>query len=194
MYNERICEYAFVLTRCRFTAGKVADFGCAGSLIVPYLSSLGFEVCGIDLKEGFDSKFIHNYPNYSFIKADLKELPFCDQTFDISFCISTLEHIMLSAKEALEKIVRVTKKGGQIFITMPYGSGEINKVYIRSPHALYNEKTLKALLSIPLIKIEEVAYFKRQWPVWVKAERKDVEHLDGRRQIQGVVCVSLLKI
>lgn len=193
MYNERICEYAFVLTRCKSNRGKVADFGCAGSLLVPYLSSLGFEVYGIDIQEGCDAAFIHNYANYSFVKANLIKLPFPEQSFDISFSISTLEHMITGAKKALEEIVRVTKKNGQIFITMPYGSGEINNVYRNSPHTLYNEKTLNALLNIPSIKIEEAAYFKRQWPVWIKSERKDVEHLDGRYQIQGVVCLSLLK-
>ncbi|MDD5005789.1 MAG: class I SAM-dependent methyltransferase [Candidatus Omnitrophica bacterium] len=194
MYQERTCEYPFVLTRLKLKKGKVADFGCANSLMISYLASLGFDVFGVDFKEGDDSKFIHNYPNYSFVRSDICSLPFENEKFDASISISTLEHILSGDKKALEEIVRVTKKDGQIFISMPYGSGEINNLYIEAPHKIYNEKLLKNLLDIPGIKIEEAAYFKKRWPVWTKVERQDVEDVDSRQEVKGVVCLSLIRI
>ena len=196
--NERMFEYPWVLTRCRFKGGRMADFGCRGSMLIPYFSSLGYEVYGIDLNEGLDSAFLKNYPNYRFIKADMRKLPFNDNFFDISFSISTLEHIFSKDmvpqdKVALKEIFRTTKPGGQILITMPYGKGQLSKGHIGYPYKIYNRENLKEFLDMPDLGIEEIDYFIKKPPVWIKCSRQEIEDLDNTMETKGTVCISLVK-
>jgi len=53
--------------------------------------------------------------------ADATELPFDDNYFDVSFSFSTLEHIPENEKreKAFKELIRVTKKGGYVIITVP---------------------------------------------------------------------------
>jgi len=193
MYQERICEYPFALSRLRFKKGSVADFGSAGSLLVPYLCALGYEVFGVDFHEGVDADFVHHFPNYRFTKTNITNLPFENEAFDVSFAISTLEHMGADAKKAFEEIARVTKKGGQIFISVPFGNGKVNLEYPEYPTQVYTEKSLSQLLNSAGVEIDEFAFFKRQWPIWRKAEKHEVESLDSSQQIQGVVCACVSK-
>ena len=130
MDNERNCEYPFVLTRCKLKTGKIADFGSAGSLLVPFFASLGFDVSGIDLSEGVDREFVSKYPNYAFLKVNMTKLSLNNEIFDMSFAISTLEHIIPDAKKALKEIVRVTKKVGKFLFQCRMGK-EIEIMYIK---------------------------------------------------------------
>lgn len=201
MCNERVFEYPWVLMRCNAKRGdKIGDFGCKGSMMVPYLSSQGFEVYGVDLAEGLDfsSHFLDNYQNFRFVKSDIRKMPFPDNFFDVSFSISTLEHIFSNDKAcedkaALQEIVRVTKSGAQILLTFPYGSGNISKEYIGYPYKIYNEKSLKEFLDIPELILEDIDYFIKKAPIWIKAKREDIEGLDNTIEIRGTVCVSLKK-
>jgi SAM-dependent methyltransferase len=72
--------------------------------------------------------------------ADLRELPFEDGEFDVTLCVSTLEHIGMdneayfdSAGEqideqgdlrALRELGRVTRRGGRVLVTVPGGPDE----------------------------------------------------------------------
>jgi len=53
--------------------------------------------------------------------ADATNLPFEDNYFDVSFSFSTLEHIPEKEKrdKAFTELIRVTKKGGYVIITVP---------------------------------------------------------------------------
>lgn len=58
------------------------------------------------------------YPGLKFVKADGKNIPFGDKTFDIVFSSATLEHVgsRENQKKFVEEILRVGKKA---FITTP---------------------------------------------------------------------------
>jgi SAM-dependent methyltransferase len=68
--------------------------------------------------------------------ADIRNTPFGDNFFDLVFCISTIEHIGRDISrytnknaeitgdgdfEALREMCRITKPGGTIILTVPYG-------------------------------------------------------------------------
>lgn len=58
---------------------------------------------------------------FSFVLADATELPFEDDTFDVSICMSTIDHIP-SAKArqaAVDQMARTTKPGGHVVVTVP---------------------------------------------------------------------------
>ena len=86
----------------------------------------------LDLPAGnglFPSLF--SKPNIEFVQADVNEekseyvyanleekLPFDDNQFDFSVCMEGVEHI-ISPAHLLKELVRVTKPGGTVVITLP---------------------------------------------------------------------------
>lgn len=62
-----------------------------------------------------DARLVH-------VEADLYTLPFPDQSFDLVFNSSTMEHLG-SFAPALAEMIRVTRYGGSIFVGVPYKYG-----------------------------------------------------------------------
>jgi SAM-dependent methyltransferase len=74
----------------------------------------------------------------SYVFADVRDLPYADETFDVVTCISTLEHVGMDNSRyggpsirdddhwsacvgALNELLRVTRRGGRVLVTVPYG-------------------------------------------------------------------------
>jgi len=53
---------------------------------------------------------------FKFIKADITELPFSNQSFDVVLCTHALEHIR-NPKKALSELIRITRK--RLIIVVP---------------------------------------------------------------------------
>src|SRR5439155_22950591 len=84
-------------------------------------------------------------PGMESVVADLRELPFRDRSFDVIFCISTLEHIgadntRYGAAEgrdpngpldALRELRRVVTRGGRMPVTVPGGQRASDEWYVR---------------------------------------------------------------
>jgi SAM-dependent methyltransferase len=130
-FDERPIELAWTLGRYRGEP-RVLDIGYAFAepVWLSALLSLGArELVGVDLAE-------QDVPTMTTVKADVRRLPFGARSFDVVFCISTLEHVGgdntrydLGAEEdpeapleALRELRRVTTRGGKIFLTAPVGS------------------------------------------------------------------------
>jgi SAM-dependent methyltransferase len=68
---------------------------------------------------------------FSFQKADACDLPFDDDTFDVSISMSTFDHIPTAAarQKAVDEMARTTKRGGHVIVTvanrwcLPYAAG-----------------------------------------------------------------------
>ena len=85
--DERVVEVPWVLAR--LTGGRALEVGYAFAE-PPYLAALlraGFaELIGVDLAEA-------DVPGLTGVQADVRDLPFDDQAFDLVLCVSTLEHV-----------------------------------------------------------------------------------------------------
>jgi O-antigen chain-terminating methyltransferase len=89
---------------------------------------------GIDLAEPvFDASELYERS----VRADVCETGLPDETFDLVWCISSLEHIGMdnsgygeaesgsaTAERALGEMLRVTVPGGFVLVTVPYGRRE----------------------------------------------------------------------
>ena len=129
-HDERVVEIPWVLARY---AGepRVLDVGYAYAEPV-YLAALlalgAHELVGVDLVE-------NEIPGLRPVVADLRELPFEQDSFDLVFCVSTLEHIGLDNRvyglaaerdergrsRALRELRRVLARGGRLLVTVPCG-------------------------------------------------------------------------
>ena len=54
----------------------------------------------------------------AFVRAVAERLPFPDGTFDVVYCFSSIEHVE-SVEESVAEMVRVTRRGGLIYVHTP---------------------------------------------------------------------------
>lgn len=108
--------------------GKVClDAGCGQGRFVVALGRLGAaKAVGIDVNErglaaGWSRRWAKELTNIEFLRASVLDLPFPDATFD--YVISSGVILLCpEPKKAFDELVRVTKPGGRIFLSV-YGSG-----------------------------------------------------------------------
>jgi SAM-dependent methyltransferase len=127
--DERVVEIPWVLSR--LSGARALEVGYAFAE-PPYLAALlqaGFEeLVGVDLAAA-------DVPGLRGVQADVRDLPFADDSFDLALCVSTLEHVGadnsgygLEAEDdgasrltALRELRRVLTPRGRLLITVPCG-------------------------------------------------------------------------
>lgn len=121
-------EYASLLSAGTFKPGmNILDVGSGGSLTPYFLASKKrVNVTTLDLKDPSEKpKFSLIDSRVTSITGSMLHLPFKDKTFDLTLCLSAIEHLdegnysmfLRNTKKALSEIVRVTKSKGFIFMT-----------------------------------------------------------------------------
>lgn len=96
------------------------------------------------------------FPNIS--KADITEIPFDDNTFDMIFAIHILEHVENDTK-ALNELYRVLKPGGTILLQTPH-SDQIEETFT-DPFAKTTEQQIKAYVEEGHVRIYGLDLLKR---------------------------------
>jgi len=106
----------------RWQKGKLLNLGCAhGPDFLPFRQ--GFELYGVDFSTEM-LKFATKYSEkFSFVAeltlADIRHLPYPDETFDWAISVATYHHIRGEEQPAaLDELRRVLKPGGEAFITV----------------------------------------------------------------------------
>ena len=129
--DERVIELPWVLSRVR-RDGRTLEVGYAFAE-PPYLGALlrsGIELVGVD-------RAILDVEGMETVEADVRELPFADQSFDQVLLVSTLEHIGADNSvyglepepvdgveprlAALRSLRRVLRLDGGLLATVPVG-------------------------------------------------------------------------
>lgn len=96
---------------------KVLDAGCGYGRASEWFSNY----TGIDFSPDFIDKARELYPDKTFLKEDLKNLPFKDNEFDVAFCISIKEMIIGNLGEAeWEKMENELKRVAKKVILLEY--------------------------------------------------------------------------
>jgi ubiquinone/menaquinone biosynthesis C-methylase UbiE len=99
---------------------KILDLGCgSGRLYHLFEEFQGVDYVGVDQSEGQIEIAKEKFPELDFQVAEMKELPFTDNEFDIIYCIATFHHLPDEASriKSLNEMKRVLKTGGQIIMT-----------------------------------------------------------------------------
>lgn len=102
---------------------KVLEVGCGtGRIIISLMKRNKISGYGVDFSEKSirlaKKLAYHSKTPLEIIKADLINLPFPDNFFDVVFGDSVLEHI-LDYERVLKEITRVTKDNGKVIISVP---------------------------------------------------------------------------
>jgi SAM-dependent methyltransferase len=139
-FDPRPVEFIWTLARYRGEP-RVLDAGYANADPL-WLAALSHaapgEVVGVDLAH----REVHGFES---VTADLRDLPFADASFDVIFCISTIEHVGADNSiygvndvrdggplDALRELARVTAGDGRVLLTVPCGD-VADDWYVRRP-------------------------------------------------------------
>jgi ubiquinone/menaquinone biosynthesis C-methylase UbiE len=116
-------EYAGKLAAQGFKQGKIIDVGCGFGATNLVLAErfVDSEIVGIDLSEPLlqlagttaESKGLSS--RVRFEKADVQEIPFADNTFDVAINVNMV-HLVEEPIKMLNEIERILLPGGHLFI------------------------------------------------------------------------------
>jgi 2-polyprenyl-3-methyl-5-hydroxy-6-metoxy-1,4-benzoquinol methylase len=187
--NERIVEKPFALNLLpeKITNKKILDFGCTKSDMSIILSSLGFDVTGVDLRQ-----YKFNHPNFTFYKGNIMNL---QSTFDYIIAISTVEHVGLPTygeqnKEnnlttILEKLESLLKINGKLIITVPIGKKyEDNFLRVFTPEEINQWYTEMEL-------IQKKYFYRKKNRFWFPCNGEFAGSLISQQKgVTGVNCVG----
>lgn len=118
-------EYAFTMLNAvpELKRGTAVDIGCGPGDYVEELMKRGFETFAIDISTEMLNvcRMRLNIPDIvfqsHFKQADIENIPFNDQTFDVVICVGVLG-LLTTDDKALGEILRVLKPGGLLLLAV----------------------------------------------------------------------------
>jgi SAM-dependent methyltransferase len=183
-FDERPIEIAWTLGRYRGEP-RVLDVGYAfaePAWLAAVVELGARELVGVDVAE-------RDVPGMRAVKADVRRLPFDARSFDVVFCVSTLEHVggdntryglgvehePEAPLAALRELRRVATRGGKVFVTVPCGAASASW-FLRQPADEWRAWFRKADLYV----YDDEVYV-----------RDGDEWRHGPRDGEGVLCAEL---
>jgi len=104
------------------TAGaqaQILECGCGPGGILGEVANRHCRLTGIDINPRYLARARSNFgKDVAWIQADVENLPFCDQSFDIVCCIGVLSYLQ-NDEAAVAEIARVVKSGGVVIMALP---------------------------------------------------------------------------
>ncbi len=101
---------------------KVLDGGCGIGQNVYGLKKWGYNSYGIDFADKVIKKTKENFPELNISAQDVRSLNFPDNYFDGYWSVGVIEHFTEGYGEVIKEAKRVIKKGGYLFLTVPWFS------------------------------------------------------------------------
>jgi ubiquinone/menaquinone biosynthesis C-methylase UbiE len=114
---KRIQCIKSVLTTLKLSHATVIDVGCGDGVMLSWLEQKGAVPVGADVSLTRLNRSL-NYCSASHVQADIVQLPFPDNTFDIVVCTDVLEHLS-TMDEAVSELCRVCSDKGYLLISVP---------------------------------------------------------------------------
>ena len=189
--TERILEHIYVHTHLPRPPARLLDLGCSESTNAIEMASLGFEVVGVDLRA-----LPLSHPNFTMVQANLADMPFVDESFDLAVALSTIEHVGLgwyteeergsSDEHVVAEVHRLLKPGGRFILTTPFGRPTVTPV-----HRIYDRARLDQLLRA--FRVVDRAYGMREGDAWFYTlDEGRAEQVDGTERVSAV-CLMVLE-
>ncbi|MDD5136528.1 MAG: class I SAM-dependent methyltransferase [Candidatus Omnitrophica bacterium] len=144
-YPSRLASY--LVGRFKIAGGaKLLEIGCGRGDFLEAFRDLGLDCYGTDLS----SKGVKNGSSLNIKCADVTKeaLPYGDNTFDVVYHKSLLEHLS-DPGNLMEETYRVLKPGGRVIILTPDWISQMKVFYEDFTHARpYDKRSLNDLLTI----------------------------------------------
>ncbi|MFK4386987.1 class I SAM-dependent methyltransferase [Bradyrhizobium sp. USDA 223] len=135
-YETRAQEYADTTRRRTLTPlledfskrlprGRILDLGCGGGYDLGAFRGLGHAACGLDYSEPI-AKIAHLNAQAPVVVADMRAIPFRDDSFDGVWASASLLHLPRGdLVTALKEVRRVLRRGGLMFASLKVGVGDL---------------------------------------------------------------------
>jgi ubiquinone/menaquinone biosynthesis C-methylase UbiE len=148
--RQRSVNFAKYLAKLIPDHSKVLDFGCGNMFTSQEILKIrpNLHITGIDVikDQNLDDEFFKDKRlDFSLLQA--KELPFPDNTFDITFALAVLHHTE-DPEFYLSELKRVTKSTGSVILVEEMYIHLLDKVWISSQDWLLNK--MKTGVPVPL--------------------------------------------
>ncbi|MBU1084107.1 MAG: class I SAM-dependent methyltransferase [Candidatus Omnitrophota bacterium] len=101
-------------------SGRVLEAGCGLGPWVIKLGELGHDVVGIDYQEECVKKINDHCGEEKAFTADIRDIPFGDNTFNAYLSFGVIEHLAEGPEEAIKEAHRVLAKGGRLILFVPH--------------------------------------------------------------------------
>lgn len=165
MTRQRSINFAKYLANLIPDNTKVLDFGCGNMFTSQEILNIKptLHITGIDVikDQNLDDNFFTD-KRLSFELLTTKELPFADNSFDVSFALAVLHHTD-NPEYYLSELKRVTKPTGHIILIEEMYINFFDKIYISGQDWILNK--MKNDVPVPLnfrSHKHYLAEFKRQ--------------------------------
>lgn len=99
---------------------KIIEGGCGRGQFVYALHRLGYRVTGVDFAAGTINRVKKLFPELDLTVADLRSLPFPNDSFDGYWSMGVIEHFYHGFADILQEVKRVLKSNGYLFLTFPH--------------------------------------------------------------------------
>lgn len=145
-------------------AGKLAlDAGCGMGRYTAEALKLEAKVIGLDLGLNIDRAYqqLKVFPGFQAIQADLMQLPFKPDSFDIVYSLGVLHHTP-QASQAFRNLARLVKKGGILSVWV-YGRAGKYRDFITNPFRPDRQNYAGLLISPPISYGYWGAVKMREW-------------------------------
>ena len=176
VFSERVVEYPLVFQHLDKNWRSILDFGCVEDLLPIHLTSLGYNVTGLDFRP-----YPFTHPNFAFIQADILGWEPPKEKYDCVISISTIEHVGLGGygdpvledgdKIAVQKLLSSLKKNGRLIITVPFG-----KFAIERNMRVYNHEKLHELIAN--IEMERFFFKPGRYEKWFETTWQKINNLE----------------
>jgi hypothetical protein len=187
--TERVVEIPWVLRRLPGRGERILDIGTAFAPMV-YKWLLVRQPHSVDVAD-LNEIYI---PGLTSHVADVRSLPFADDSFDVTICLSTLEHVGMDNRnygieagnggdvEALRELGRVARR---VIVTVPAGRDE-NMGWQRQ----YAPSTFRRVVEAAGLAVEQLEVFAHdRVKGWAPAAEDSV---DGCSYGQGAVAAAAI--
>lgn len=162
-YPQRLSAYLFNRLKMK-NGAKLLEIGCGRGEFLEGFKKLGLDCYGVDLSD----YCIRNKASLDVIPLDItkEKLPFADNTFDIVYHKSLLEHFY-TPDSLMRETFRVLKPGGELIVLTPDWKSQMRTFYEDFTHCRpYDVTALGDLLRVYGFKNVSCEIFYQLPVVW----------------------------
>ena len=184
---------------------KILDVGCGSGNYSIKLAELGYEVTGVDMSKEMlkkaKGKAEKGNLKIDFREMNVYELDFDDENFDAVFSITAFEFIP-DIQKAMDEVMRVLKKSGQMIIGMVNRDSSWGKLYMSSEyqaHSVFKYAKLKTIEEMKAYYPE--SYVDSDQCLFIAPETKEDKisleeenRLKGEGVEGGFICLKWIKL
>ncbi len=117
--NKHTIKHLSPLVKLLPRNARILDLGCGAGIPATKILAQHYQVVGVDISERQIRLARKNVPRAKFIKADMLEIDFPNNSFDAIVSLYAIIHVPRKYhRKLLEKIWKMLKPGGYLLVTM----------------------------------------------------------------------------